>query len=93
MTELEVGYEVVDLSEKSELNVAPNASEASIQLRRSPNSSNEVFGSFGVDMKSATGVVVEVDNCLLLLLLLLFFDKKRRGGLGKTLTPSRRKIL
>ena len=33
MTELEVGYEVVDLSEKSELNVAPNASEASNQLR------------------------------------------------------------
>ena len=91
MTELEVGYEVVDMWEKSELDVAPNASEASNQLRRSPKSSNEVFGPFGVDMKSATGVVVEVDNCLLLLLL-LFFDK-RRGGLGKTLTPSRRKIL
>ena len=56
MTELEVGYEVVDLSEKSELNVAPNASEASIQLRRSPDSCNEVFGSFGVDMKSATQI-------------------------------------
>jgi len=38
--------EVVEMSEKSELDLAPNASEASNQLRRPPNSRNEVFRPF-----------------------------------------------
>ena len=41
---------------KVNLDVASNASEASNQLRRSPNSSNEVFGSFGIVIESATRI-------------------------------------
>jgi len=54
--ELEVDYEVVDVSEEIELDLGPNALEASNTLRRSPNSSNEVFGSFGIDIQSATRI-------------------------------------
>lgn len=50
------GGEVKERSEKSELELARNASEASNQLRRSPNSRNEVFGPFYIDIKSATGI-------------------------------------
>ena len=49
-----VGFEVVDMSEKSELDVARNASEASNQLRGSPSSSNKLFGPFGIVIESAT---------------------------------------
>ncbi|KAH6701301.1 hypothetical protein BKA61DRAFT_204110 [Leptodontidium sp. MPI-SDFR-AT-0119] len=52
VTEFEVGYKgewwktsYRDVRE-SEHNSAPNASEASNQLRRPPNSKNEVFGPF-----------------------------------------------
>ena len=44
MTEFEVGCEVVDMSEKSEFDLSPNASYASNQLRRSPDSRDKVFG-------------------------------------------------
>jgi hypothetical protein len=47
------GGEVVERLEKSELDLAPNASEASNQFRRSPNSRNEAIGPFGIDIKSA----------------------------------------
>jgi hypothetical protein len=42
------------MSEKSELDLAPDTLEASNQLRRSPNSRNEVFRLFWIDIKSAT---------------------------------------
>ena len=53
VTGLEVSYEVVDVLG---LDVAPSASEASNQLRRPPNSSDEVFRSFGVEIRSATRI-------------------------------------
>lgn len=36
--------------------LASNASEASNELRRSPNSRKEVFGHFPIDQKSATRI-------------------------------------
>ncbi len=44
------------ITEQSELDLAPDAPEGSKQLRRSPNSSNQVFGLFRIVVKSATRI-------------------------------------
>ena len=57
--------------------LAPNASEASNQLRRSPNSSDEVFVSLGTGIKSATRVWRCCGGCQLFVV--IDEEEKRRG--------------
>ena len=71
------GGEVVEMEEKSELDLAPNASEASNQLRRSPNSSDEGFVSLGTGIKSATRVWRCCGGCQLFVV--IDEEEKRRG--------------